>query len=514
MQKNNLPFNLSLVLVLIIFLTMASISVYGQGGYYIYNHSTLQDQTLDFPPTAIQRTPNFEDVKAVGMGRTQIANGRWFNAMLYNPALLGNKKTTFDIFGVTASLPPKSFTAAEFLSSNVHNFTKGDFIKEFENGFNDYVAAIQTNNQNQINSSIHEMNQSLQFIRDLYSKVIIDPNNPEVHGLNVVPDINIQYDNFGFSLYGDAQIGFIMVPTETSNALSQLYLPENGVGLDQQSLNQLFLILESLLNTSGDPSIDVLPQAFALSYIDVVGAFGYGMKLSDDFNIGANLKVINRRFSTKYITSENMGSILSEARKDISHSITGVTADIGAFYKFEKTKTQVGLSLQNIIPLNKVVSDLNVPYAATFYDYYRNANGQIQVGNVDQNGNFTPNPNGDTLVTQVNQKFHLIFPYQLKAPFLANVGVLQNIFDFWDVSLDIVDLFKNDPAFEEYTDRIRLGSEFRLLNDMLAFRAGLSDLRATAGFGLNLKYAQFDFAYAYDNFITNYSLYLQLKLRL
>ncbi len=498
--------------VVIFIIIFSSTIIFGQGSYYIYNNSTLPDQTLTEPTNIVQRSPNFEDVKAVGIGRTQIANGRWFNAMLYNPAFLGDKKKTFDIFGVSASLPPKSFSAAQFLSSNVNNFIKGDFIKQFEQGLTDYIAA---NNESEINAAIHEMNQSLQFVHDLYSKVIIDPNDPEVHGLNVVPDINVQYDNFGFSLYGDAQIGFLMIPTETSNALNQLYLPENGVGLDQQSLNQLILILGAFLNNyNNDLSVDVLPQAFALSYVDVVGAFGYGMKLSDNFNIGADIKVINRRFSTKYITTENYSSVLNEARKDINKSITGVTADIGGFYRFEKTKTQVGLSLQNIIPLNKVVSDLNVPYSASYYDYYRDANGNIQVGYVDQNHNFTPNPNGDTLLTQIKQKYHIIFPFELKAPFLANIGVLQNIFDNWDVSMDIVDLFKNDNTFENYTDRIRLGSEYRILHDLLAFRAGLSDLRATLGFGLNLKYLQFDFAYAYDNFITNYSLYLQLKLRL
>ena len=78
-------------------------------------HKYLDTINHKFPINSI-------DVRAVGMGNTQIANGNTFNAMMYNPAFLGTSKKSFEVFGFQMGMPPTTYDAAFFLLDHMDEF--------------------------------------------------------------------------------------------------------------------------------------------------------------------------------------------------------------------------------------------------------------------------------------------------------------------------------------------------------------------------------------------------------
>jgi long-subunit fatty acid transport protein len=184
---------------------------------------------------------------------------------------------------------------------------------------------------------------------------------------------------------------------------------------------------------------------------------------------------------------------------------TGVTLDIGGLYKFP-TGTEIGLSIQNIIPVKKITSTLTTDFANTYLDYKRDANGNIVI-----------NAQGDTVIQSVSQTYHIGIPFDLKLPMIINFGAIHPITENWDVEFDLADISEKDIRYEDYLSRLRVGTEYRLdaIKDKLgiAFRAGMADKRFTGGIGFNIYRAlQLDGAYAYDDFVGTYSYYAQIKL--
>jgi len=488
---------------------MSSGIMKAQGNYVIYRELTLQDTTVYNDKIDLPFTPNSENVKSIGMGKTQVANGKQFNAMLYNPALLSRKNNSFDVLNVSVSMPSTTFEAANYISNHRNNLKVGDFLKEIYDTYNDFATA-QT--YDDYNNALRRLRKSLEFPTELSDKVIGDYNDPDVHGVRIVPNIQGQFGNFGFSLYGTGQAGFITFPTNALIQLKDLQIPNDVSDITPEFLLDLATIAGEIVDGSNNISLTVLPQIFALSYADIVGAVGYGYELNKNFHVGANLKVINRRLSTKFITADNYENVLRESGRELKKNVTGFTMDLGALYKFGKTGTEIGLSIQNIIPVTKISSSINIPANITGYEYMRDQNtNEILVGWVDQQGNYTPDPAGDTLLYQTSQMYDFITPFELEAPLLINTGVIHPINKDWDVALDWVDMIAQDDKYESYLERFRIGTEYRLLNDYFALRAGLSDIHFTAGFGINLRYFQLDAAYAYDNFVLDYSFFGQIK---
>jgi hypothetical protein len=250
---------------------------------------------------------------------------------------------------------------------------------------------------------------------------------------------------------------------------------------------------------------DALPEAYAISYIDIVGAVGYAVHLDPALSVGANIKVANRRFSTKRIAPDQFDSIIRELRRDFTTSVTGVSLDLGALYEFSHTGTDVGLSVQNIVPLQVVSSSVRADFLVSgIQDYDRDGNGDPIV------------TNRDTALVAAQQNARIEIPFELKTPLLVNVGTRQVINDRWDASLDVVDLAGQDIKFENALERVRLGTEYRLgTRDQfeVAVRAGLADLRPTFGIGLNIfRVLQLDAAYAFDNFLDENAIFAQARV--
>lgn len=428
---------------------------------------------------------NRDDVKAIGMGNTQVANGKVFNAMEYNPALLAHERTSFDVIQVQASLPLNSFDAFAFLRDNRDQLKTGAFYQAIDDGFKAYTAPGATAKQQA--AAIQQINSGLTFVNQFQQKVLGPADNPNIQGAMVVPDIQVQVGSLGFALHATLRAALSAYPGEILSKLYALQLPDNLSALtadQQQTLGDFVALLHN--HTTGQPIYqNAVPPTFAVSYLDIVGMAGYGYKLNPDISLGADLKILNRRISTKVVTADNYKSLLSDLRSDFQNSVTGVTLDLGGLYHLKSTGTDFGLTLQNIIPLPKTTS--NVVFTTPTHD----ALGNLQISSMN-------------------------VPVEFSVPFLMNLGVTHPIMHNWEASFDWVDIAAQDERHVNFGGRLRLGTEFRLdaiPNSLgIAFRGGVAERKLAGGVGLNLfRAVQIDGAYAWDNYVKDDAVYVQLR---
>jgi len=462
----------------------------------------LPDVQFNIESTAFPIPTFKEDTKAVGMGKTGIATGKTFNGMLYNPALLSRKRFMIDAISLSLSLPPETYDAANYLNDHFSEFKEAVSLKEVWAGIQDFNNASNINEQL---IALRKIQNGLVFPRDLFRNVIGTPEKPTTHGIRTIPAFSIQVDNFGFTLYGVGQSAFQVEQSPILDALLDVPLPDDLN--DPEQVANAILALEGILQPILELNSfdEALPFAYSISYVDIVGAAGYSFNVAPGFNVGANLKVVHRRFSARKLLLEEYENILNILKRDLNQSITGVTLDLGGLYKFP-IGTEVGLSIQNIIPVQKITSTLRTDVAVSYLDYKRDGQGNIEV-----------TQNGDTVVQSISQTIDLGIPFDLELPMIINVGAVHPITENWDVALDWVDISEQDIRFEDYWERFRLGTEYRLdaVKEKLgvAFRIGMADARFTGGIGFNLyKAVQLDGAYAWDNYVGDYSYYAQIKI--
>jgi hypothetical protein len=490
----------------VVFFLLFCITVYGQNSYYYSRHLTLQPQSATAQKKDLLFPVNMYNVKAVGAGNTQIANGNSFNAMTYNPAFLGRPKKSFEIIGMGASMPPNTYDAAWFMADNMDEFIEATSLTAVYDGVNAFFENGATLQQRI--DALHEVQSGMQFTLDLIEEVTGPPTNPYIHGVSVIPSINAQYGSWGFSLYGFGYSGFAVAMSPTLESLSNLYIPEN---MDQpllaaRSMAQMLGILSSVFLGPGEGFVkEVLPMAYYMAYVDIVGAVGYGFQWKKNWLFGANLKVVNRRFSTNRVPVVDYDQIIEEALSVFDSDIWGVTGDLGCVYQ-SSFGTNFGLSLQNIIPIKTISKSIETSFRIPVVSYDRNQQGQIYT-----------NAEGDTAMVSAYRIINLMRPFELKSPFIANVGIYHPLTKDWDVSLDWVDVFEQDSRYENTVGRIRFGSEYRFepwKNKLLfSIRGGVADENFCFGLGLNItKYFQIDCAYAYDRFVNTYSYYSQIKI--
>ncbi|MBN2011520.1 hypothetical protein JW960_19470 [candidate division KSB1 bacterium] len=432
---------------------------------------------------------NAEDVRAIGMGNTQIANGKTFNAMMYNPALLGQKRFSVEFVGVQASMPPSTYDAANYLSQHVSEFEEAISLNQIYDGL-DALTASGATNQEKLDA-LHEIQSGLQFINDLFIEVTGPADDPKLHGIRLLPGISAQVGNFGFSLYGFGQAGFKVLLSPTFESLLEVDLPTT---LDHpvQTAKAVLQLTAALAPAVIGPrkfSDQAFPVAFYSSYMDVVGTVGYGRPITKNLAIGANLKIINRRFLIDKIAVSDYETIISETWKKLKSDVTGLTCDLGAQYQF-KWGTSVGAVFQNIIPVKEITKSIDTDFQFHTIDWETKSDSTWQ-----------------TTVTR---------PFKLDVPFIMSIGICHPIRPNWDISFDWYDIAGNDTRYEETTERIRLGIEYRFqaVNNVLTVtpRVGMADKKATFGLGLNIfRFLRIDGAYAYDTFVNENAYFVQVK---
>lgn len=493
-------FGLTVVLVL------APALLSAQNGYYISRRIALPQEMVYGPVTDMPVAVNREDVKAIGMGRAQVAKGNTFMAMTYNPALLAHERFGLEVPSIQASLPTQTYDAILFLKENMAEFEQALFLTQVQDGIDAFEAA--TTNPQRL-AALQTVEAGLKFPRDMLPGIIGTSEHPVTHGVLVIPAVVAQVGHWGFSIHANLQSGFKIIQSATVEALSNIDIPKDFQNPAEvaRALTQLQAVLKTVTLPTGEFSLEeALPKAYAISYIDIVGAVGYGVPVTPNLSVGGAIKIINRRFSTKRIAADTFDDILSEVRKDFTSSVTGVTADIGALYHFPEVGTDVGLSLQNFIPFKSIRSSMNGNFAATSFEYDRTSGGQIILS-----------PAGDTAVVVYERKIGVDVPFELKLPVILNIGARHPITPEWDVAIDIVDVAEQDARYEQYAQRLRIGTEYRLeaIDDVLGItpRVGMADLQLTVGVGLNIFRAlQIDAAYGHDSYVDSWSYFLQARL--
>ena len=482
-----------------------SATVLAQNSYYYSRHVSLPPQHLTAKKIDLQYPLNMENVKAIGIGNTQVAIGKNFNAMMYNPAFLGRIQNRFEIFGLQASLPPDTYDAAFFLKDHIDEFKEAISLNQVWEGVNAFYAPGATLEQ-KVNA-LNQIQDGMQFTMDLVSEVIGSAENPKKHGLSLVPAVSLQYGNWGLSLYGFGHSGFVVQQSPTLEALLEVDIPTN---LDNpieaaKAVAQMMGVLATVVLGNETFANEVFPVAFYLSYIDIVGALGYGFQVNDKVFLGANLKVVNRRFTTDRIAVVDYNQILSDAWQRLKSNVTGLTVDIGGLYQ-SPLGTSIGVSLQNIIPMQTISKSIYTEFRFPRVYYDR-----------DENGKIITNVLGDTALVSSYRHITVTRPFDLKTPFIANFGISQSITNNWDIALDWIDIAEQDSRFKKSTQRIRLGTEYRynmLKNNlMFSLRGGMANEKFCFGLGLNFsRYFQIDGAYAYDQFVKSYSYFTQVKI--
>ena len=480
--------------------------LFAQGRYYISRHVTLPVRLVFTPSSAMPVAVNREDVKAIGMGRAQVALGTSFTALTYNPALLARDRFALEVPSLQASLPAETYDAVLFLQDNIEEFKQAFFLTDVRDGINQFNGAA--TNQDRLNA-LYRIQQGLQFPRGLLDNVIGPSTSPKTHGVLVIPSITAQFGHWGVALHANLQSGFQVIQSSTFEALSAIQIPTT---LDDRAaiaraLTQLAAVLQTITNNDGSFSLDeALPKAFAVSYLDIVGTVGYGQPVTPDLSVGAALKVINRRFSTKRMAPDTFDEILTEVRKDFAANITGITFDVGGLYRFSKPGIEVGLSVQNILPFKTITSSMNAEFAQSTISYDRDLDGQI-----------ITDAAGDTALVHTEQRLRFDHPFELQLPVIVNIGASYAITPEWNVAIDVTDLARQDIRYENYFDRLRFGTEYRLeaMEEVLGItgRIGMADRQWTLGLGLNVfRVLQVDAAYAHDSYVNARSYFLQARL--
>jgi hypothetical protein len=457
-----------------------------------HQYITAETINLEYPVNAF-------DVRAIGMGNTQIANGRTFNAMLYNPALLGHERNSIEYFGIQAGMPPTTYDAVNYLSKHISEFEEAVSLNQVWDGLDQLTMPGATPDQRL--RALHDIQDGLVFVDDLFYEVTGPGDDPKVHGTSLVAGVCGQIGNFGFSLYGFGQAGFILQQSPTFEALLEVEVPEN---LDNpvataRAIIQLKTALAPAIIGPRKFSDKVYPTAFYSSYFDIVATAGYAMPVYKNITIGGNLKIINRRFLLDKIAVKDYDEIISSVWEKFQSDITGITCDLGAYYQF-KSGTSIGATFQNIIPVQKIKKSVDTEFKFHRIEKFDiNANGQI-----------------DSL-KYVTWEATVTWPFDLKVPFIISFGADHPITENWDISIDWVDIAENDTRYEKTEDRIRLGTEYRYnaLEQALLIipRLGLSDQRLTLGLGFDIiQHIYIDGAYAYDRFVNKNAYYAQFKV--
>ena len=375
-------------------------------------------------------------------------------------------------------------------------------------------------------AAIRKINQGLEFPNQLLTETVGDQEDPQTHGIALIPNFQIQQGNWGISFHTGVRAAFMVNPGNSIDQLLSVHIPENAQELGPAVQRELAEVIESVFGADGQLSSDGLPQVFSVSYLDAVGAIGYAREVREDLSLGAKLKVLHRRLANKNVDAENLGHVLEETREDLDEYVTGVTADIGGLYHYEPTGTEIGMVVRNLIPVQSIKSTARFRFV-TSEQYYLterlyNYNQGLPLEGTSEEpyvGYYDPDDDewylhadADTLLYVESQVQNQYLPIELQAPLQLNLGVLHPINGNWDVAVDWVDILSQDSMFGSYADRFRVGTEYRLMANVLALRAGVADQRFTGGFGVNFRLLQFDAAYAYDNYVEDNTYFVQLKL--
>lgn len=444
--------------------------------FYVNREVQLPDTTINQPLIRLALPLAINDARGSGMGRTRIADERSPNSFRYNPGFLGMTDRFSVSGGIFAAAPVQTVDAVVFIGGHQSELEGAFSLRALQDAVEAYRNGVGLTEQ--VEQKLAAVNA---FAKELFEKVIGDPANPDIHGALFDLGAQAQVGHWGFSLYGYGQSGMAVYPGPVLGPLLGIYLRTDFQ--DSAQAAEAIAEIEALGNLVVDPvtgkvSPGALPGFYSLTYTDVVASAGYGFMITDSLGVGANLKVVNRRFSATRITADDAGDFTQKLFADLSHVETGVTIDVGAVYRTTADVT-IGMNVQNLIPLAVLNSGFSAEY-----------NSLQLARDLDASGNPIVNAAGDTALVAFTQKTVIDGPAKLALPLIASIGASFAATDDWDVAFELVDIAQQVSAFQNYAERFGFGTEYRFhLFDnvlMLAPRVGFANAEATFGLGVRI----------------------------
>jgi len=152
-------------------------SAFPQATELPHQYRTVETIHLKYPINSM-------DVRAIGMGSTQIANGKTYNAMMYNPSLLGHKRFSIEFLGIQTGMPFATYDAADYLSHHIDEFNEAISLNQIWDGLDKLTQPGASNEQKL--QALHEIQDGLVFVNDLFLEVTGPGDDPKIHGINLL----------------------------------------------------------------------------------------------------------------------------------------------------------------------------------------------------------------------------------------------------------------------------------------------------------------------------------------
>jgi hypothetical protein len=455
-------------------------------GYYLNREVQLPDTTITQSLARIAVPPVIADVRSAGMGGTRIADENSLSSISYNPGFLGRTDRVAGRGSLVATTPYQTIDAITFVGQNSQEFDNAYSLRALQEAVEAYRNG--TGFSGDVEAKLAKV---AAFASELYNKVVGDPNNPNVNGAAFGVDAQMQVGHWGFSLRGYGQTGMAVYPGPILSSILGIYLHTDFQDSVQASeaRAQLKALADQVIDpVTGQVVPGALPGFYSLTYADLVATAGYGFMIADSLSVGADLKIINRRFSAARISSGDASDITQKLFGDLRTGVTGVTFDIGAMYR-TSFGLSIGLNIQNLIPLKILSSEYSIDYNSV----------RVQ-RELDASGNPIVNAQGDTALVSYAQKTTLNGPSKLALPVVANIGALFPITKDWDASFELVDIAQQVSTYGSYSQRFGFGTEYRLHffddNFHVAPRVGFANVEPTFGLGLAYRHlVMLDLAY-------------------
>ncbi len=378
--------------LLIALLLILSIHTFAQLDVpYVFLHKNLSPQTLTKSPYIIYSSPIHNDAKSIGRGRTNMMLGSRNGAVWQNPAFLSYKKISVELTNAQVVLPQTTIDAIAFVREYNDNFANGKFLTDVRDGLN---KAIKGSTEEERKAGLAQYNSALSFIEQMTQEIAYTDENPNIHGVSIFPKIQVQYKNWGMSLFKSTNIAFAITPGNIVTALTKSKINKD---LNIQQVVEVAELLYHSIDSEGNISANGLPRIFSVSFDDWIGILAYGRQINKHFRLGGSFKFIGRGFSTDAIDSKDSYDALFHAGDKLKTKYFFVTSDIGGLYHFNKNKTTLGFTFQNIIPCTTVPSQAQFNYTESNIEIPKDVNGKPYVGRVENN-EFVQDPSGDTLI--------------------------------------------------------------------------------------------------------------------
>lgn len=456
-------------------------------------------------------------VQVVGAGACGVANGRSYNGMLENPALLIHERKEIVSVAARIEATRSTFNTVAFLAAKENSVVNGTFTEGFVDAVDAYRNAETASERI---TAVDHINSYFGDIDEFVSNISGYPD-PIMYGASLLPKISMQWKRFGLTVVGEGRAFLMSNPGSVLNGIASFSLETDSNGyIKATTRDEIERFVLTLIDRDGRVKPSALPTVFALGFADISTVVGYAHPLGDRFSLGVNLNYVTRLFASSVLSIHNYAYALRTAAGQLAHVNSNhvVTMDIGGLYQDSVNRFDIGVSLQNLIPLLTIEDDVNYFTNSESIEYHRDENGEIMVGYYDPETDlYLADPDGDTLVDYTSRQTNNIVPVKLKLPFIATVGGRWEATPYLNLSAEWKDIFANDVwGYEVYADRISLGAEIDF-RDMFFFRTGLLAHRPTFGAGAHAVIAKrfnlgLDMAYAYDNFAHEMGLFAELLM--